>query len=1470
MDAYPFEFVVHLQPTLIVTGLLPSKDNEGTPREVSTPTTTANGGTESVDVPPPIPPRPVQPRSELEEQKEVLLQALLSRNNVTPWDNTKGLAGSLYYIVPHDRAYILPPTRKQLQASFQHHHHPTLSPSSPSSPLYPDGLITPLWIKRHREVIPSVFIAFVDLWDRKTAALNAEGQHQPPGYMEKGPLGVIDPFEREHDVQLAQELLDRRKACQERNVKFAAVLMLQRAHMEDPLIEDRLSFVRKSAGLDSKNSFYVLPPSSHQELADFAVNLQRSQYEGSMTYYREQVKRHRKKKSGLPSTSSSVRPLQGVSGNTAVPPNQQSLSVQGWMLRYEFKMGAFSEFRQDIENAVKHYETAYALLVDMFAVTSSITPGAPGLQARTRRWAEAKVLADCLCLKICKFRLYLDTPSTALFHFRRHLNAFKTFSDSWRIGEDSFEYWAWMCKQYRAMGDLLDIGAKSGFKLPIPTPGSVVYGSLAGMSEGYNDLNKFSGLGLGAGGFGIGTGGELFSFSGSIGSGRGGGTHGPNAGINPMMVLQHAGYFYHQAAKCSVQRRLRFEAAEELYPDSNIAPQPTASNPFPPNLQTMNAERAIDHYGLTIELLTKSYEQFKKHKAGRMTLFLASEIAGCYYSAGKFEMALKFFERIGKTYRKEGWNLILASILKWSIQCAKEQGLWENVVEYLIELLSPEWNDCHASSFESEESLSGLLGNDATGHQEADEPKQHSSAKGHWKAQVNLDIKGNHTKVLEGLITPQSIQELEVISVTLGIVTDSWNVSLQYNLSNRNTSADAPELLQQTLQHMPPPPKQRRRWLDVVEDSGTPTTPQLRMRHLDSGRGDAITAPLRVLPRASNVEIKVVHRTPAFLDEFFPIRVKVCNHEQVAVKMRMALEVQALDTTIDSFDSIVLDPAEALAAMRAGQFSFSRRLEHVVLKPAQGGSESKSNSDDEAEIPVGAWGERMVYIRAVAIPTPRNVVCRVSYEVPAGHGGQKTVTAEKEHSFRVVFVPPFDAEAVYYPQNEGKTTIAKDNLAGSNTNMDAMDVSPIPPILAPNSVDPVHGTILIPALTREERYLMTTRVHSEGPWPVQIQDVTLVLGSAIEAVLEGGSGGTVGHGARATEPTATPGGGLHPDSAAAASAAGVTIPNPQEEGILARNQSVRRARERKKSLHDAGIHVEILETTRSDEIARLGSRANNNESQQGSSVSTTIWRSGNLTTLNHLIRVTMADRDLVPDELEIGYLKVVWRRDESDAARLGPWSESVVPLQPLMIHKEELFMTTDLPKFAQVNRPFSAKYTVHNPTNRMQELTMTIEPSEGMVYAGTMQTSFKILPFGTHPIQMTCYPLSAGLVRLPRVKLVIKRRPMHSVRRRGGQMNQIEQQQQEQHLQQQKQHLQQQQVVRILGAVKMSDVAQNRISEGGQTAGHHRTSSSASSLTSAGTTAGTAAGTAAAAAGRASFEDEAVVIFVKPESGLFV
>ncbi|KAG0364056.1 Foie gras liver health family 1-domain-containing protein [Gamsiella multidivaricata] len=1415
MDTYPPEFVIHLQPTLVVTGLTSVEEAS---HHGSTNPTQTNSDTPP---PPPPPPRPgahAASGSSLEAQKAALLHAMLERNNVSYWDNTKGLAGSLFYVVPEHRSYILPPTRKFLQQTGQQHlFQSSLSPFSPSSPLYPDGLVSPLWVRRHREQIPSVFIAIVDLWDRESIVGNENNGHR--AFSDKGPLGVIDPMEREHDIVLAQELLERRKAAQDRLVKFAAVIILQRSHMEDPSIEDRLNFVRKSAGLDIKNSFYVLPPSNKQEISDFAVNLQRSQYEGSMNYYKEQVKRHKKKKSNLPATTASVRPVQqqSVGGPQQTQQQQlqqqQGISVQGWMLRYEFKMGMFSECKQDIDNAVKHYESAYGLLIDMFAVTSTITPGAPGLQARTKRWAEAKVLADCLCLKICKFHLYLDAPSTALFVFRRHLIVFKAFSESWRMGDDSFEYWAWLGKQYRVFGDLLEIGTKLGLKLPAPTPGSVVYGSFAGMSEGSKDLNKFSGIGLGSGttGFGIGPGGDAFVYGGNVGGGRGGGTHGPGAGINPILVLQHAGFFYHQAANCSVQRRLRFEAAEEAYPDSDVAPVPTASKPYPPSLQSMNAERTIDHLALTIELLTKSYEQFKRYKAGRMTLFLASEIAGTYYTAGKFEMALKFFERIGKTYRKEGWTLILTSILKWSVQCAKELGYWENVVEFLIELLSPDmpstevkrqsvfdelvsilYTDIHPanttvhkplvlsmpqinsfvgcaiqfqkrqafvsseSRFQVQLSTQGGQGalpkpfrisfvyvefSDATLNHRFEDPRSYTqedtlqnttkvlstkdqtgrtidwidctqclfeqdngdgtadeAPKSSWKKNVNLDILPFGTKVLEGIIVPANEQELKIVKVTLGIVTDHWNVRFEFPsldvAQEQENGVPQHHLLSQQNEPL------KRQWLEISE-SREDSAPKLRFKSLDKGARHLSS--LRVIPRESKVEIRTLFKSPAYLDEYFPIKIRVRNGETCSVAMEMDVELQPIDPTIESLDSIVLDAHAAAESLSSGRLPFSQTLPGIHLSASIDGINMQAEKE---EIAVGAWAEQTVFVKAFEIPTPRTIVCKVRYEISLDKDQKKTWT-EKQHSFRVLFIPPFDAEVDYIPQ------LAR--VAASCHPAEAADE--LPSILKPIQVDDKHGEVLIPALTQKEMYLMSTRINNEGPWPVEVKEVRLITASSVDDRADG----------------------LNADKETSAT------------GGLARSYSIR-TRERKKSLQEVGVHVDLVESGIFNPVDQ------STQCNSGEGVCVQQWQPGSLQTFNYLIQVVAADLELVPEQIDVGFLRIEWRRTEEGAADIVPYSVTNVPLQPLPLPRAEVYMTTALPKVAYVNKPFTARYEIHNPTGKLHELAMTVEPSEGMVYAGTMQATIKLLPYSSHPLQMSCYPLSAGLVRLPRVKLVVNKR----------------------------------------------------------------------------------------------------------------
>lgn len=159
-----------------------------------------------------------------------------------------------------------------------------------------------------------------------------------------------------------------------------------------------------------------------------------------------------------------------------------------------------------------------------------------------------------------------------------------------------------------------------------------------------------------------------------LGNSSGGITN--TSGCNPGAVLQHPGFYYHLAAMCCAERRRRFLEIERAE-GSNSTENPILQN-----------EKLVDHSSLTIELLTKSYEQFKRYRNGRMTLYLAAEIAGTYYETGKFEMAIKFFERIGKTYRKEKWHMVLTSILRWSLRCAKELGSWERAVECLVELMS--------------------------------------------------------------------------------------------------------------------------------------------------------------------------------------------------------------------------------------------------------------------------------------------------------------------------------------------------------------------------------------------------------------------------------------------------------------------------------------------------------------------------------------------------------------------------------------------------------------------------------------------------------------------------------------------------------------------------------------------------------------------------------------------------------------
>jgi hypothetical protein len=107
----------------------------------------------------------------------------------------------------------------------------------------------------------------------------------------------------------------------------------------------------------------------------------------------------------------------------------------------------------------RHCEDAWQALCYLFGIKDALPP-------RTKRWLEAKVLADCIAVKvsllssksgpttddlcggqICRLAFYRNDAVSALTFFHQHLNKFGEFSVAWGIGKDSFEFWSWIGRQ---------------------------------------------------------------------------------------------------------------------------------------------------------------------------------------------------------------------------------------------------------------------------------------------------------------------------------------------------------------------------------------------------------------------------------------------------------------------------------------------------------------------------------------------------------------------------------------------------------------------------------------------------------------------------------------------------------------------------------------------------------------------------------------------------------------------------------------------------------------------------------------------------------------------------------------------------------------------------------------------------------------------------------------------------------------
>jgi hypothetical protein len=83
----------------------------------------------------------------------------------------------------------------------------------------------PTWIRKHRELLPSVFVLVLRFYEFGLS--NADGTAPSADEIDIGPLEK-EKIEKLRDNELINDVLNRKRSCAERGIKLAVVLLTSR------------------------------------------------------------------------------------------------------------------------------------------------------------------------------------------------------------------------------------------------------------------------------------------------------------------------------------------------------------------------------------------------------------------------------------------------------------------------------------------------------------------------------------------------------------------------------------------------------------------------------------------------------------------------------------------------------------------------------------------------------------------------------------------------------------------------------------------------------------------------------------------------------------------------------------------------------------------------------------------------------------------------------------------------------------------------------------------------------------------------------------------------------------------------------------------------------------------------------------------------------------------------------------------
>ncbi|KAF6730704.1 Trafficking protein particle complex subunit 11 [Oryzias melastigma] len=491
----------------------------------------------------------------------------------------------------------------------------------------PKGILKTGWMNKHLNLVPALVVLFYELdWD--------------------------DPQWKEKQSECATKVEIVRTSLQGRNTKVAVVLIQKKTPLppgEDLVASERAQALCTACDLSGK-SLFVLPHTDHLG----GLHNQNAFYEHAQTYYYTEIRRVKSHKEFLNKTT------------------HQLLFV-----RHQFKIAFFSELKQDTQNALKYYRTAYSLVHE--------------LRAHETNMLEIKTMAGFINYKICRLCFQHNTPLDAIAQFRKHMDQCKK-----KIGcaELAFEHSAWMSKQFQSFGELFDEAIKLGLAaIQTQNPG-FYYQQAACYTQDRKQLAH-----------------QLCQAGASYPS------------PDPLDTQSGGLDFYGQRPWRQGHQSIDPQDAEKEKVGI---------------LALQIKERDVPHSELIIALLGNAVAQFKKYKCPRMKSHLMVQMGEEYYHAKDYTKAFKLLDYVMCDYRTERWCALLTDILSTALRCAYLMASVKDYILYCMELLgrASELNEEQKSRIEK--NLLKVLMNDVPDPEPDCDPSSVSTARSLWTDRMAL------------------------------------------------------------------------------------------------------------------------------------------------------------------------------------------------------------------------------------------------------------------------------------------------------------------------------------------------------------------------------------------------------------------------------------------------------------------------------------------------------------------------------------------------------------------------------------------------------------------------------------------------------------------------------------------------------------------------------------------------------------